>query len=863
MRRAGRPDSSSSSPRASPSLADSSSSTLCAALPSTLWRKEPEVPLSCFRPDPFRERTQDGGAQASVACLRGRSAGAAAGMAEAKAVGGRTVLVRGLPPSARAPDLEREFGRAGPVRRAVAVTRPGSETCRGFGFVTFSLSEDAQRAIQEITTFENRKISVTLANPKPRQKGKKKKADSSEGPQEAQKPPKKKGPSKKARLIIRNLSFKCTEEDLKSIFAPFSTVLDVTLPRKPDGKMRGFAFVQFKNILEAGKALKGMNMKEIKERPVAVDWAVAREKYQAMQAVASPAGVPEKKLSKAPQEDTGDGGGGEEEEEEEEEVEEEEESMVSAKPVKRGRYFEKHIPPVESEEEEDKAKLSRESEDESSGEDAGDNEEEEEEDGGSEEEGEDDEAPSKQKKGQKKLPSDVGEGRTVFIRNLSFDTEEEELGELLQQFGDLKYVRIVMHHDTEHSKGCAFAQFKTQEDAQKCLQTAQDESEGGGLYLENRRLRVDLAVSREEAQQLRSKKTKKLTGTRNLYLAREGLIRAGTKAAEGISAADLAKRARFEDLKRQKLKDQNIFVSRTRLCVHNLPKSVDDARLRKLMLQAMGSARGIRIKECRVMRDRKGQGQSLGYAFVEFQEHEHALTALRHMNNNPEIFGDQKRPIVEFSLEDRRKLKLKEQRAQRSLQKLRQKQVAGRPMSSASEPGPPKNTTPGVKGRKRPPKKKEDGKAPLEPRDPPSATEKKNSALLKPNNTSGKPLPPEGSAIPWSGFQTQAEVEQVELPDGKKRRKVLALPSHRGPKIRRRDKGKVKLPPAKKSAAPSRPQRQEKLLHEPKQVPKKKRQAGRNQSEARFEQLVEQYKRKILGGGPNALPAKRGKWFES
>ena len=28
--------------------------------------------------------------------------------------------------------------------------------------------------------------------------------------------------------------------------------------------MRGFAFVQFKNVLEAGKALKEMNMKEIK-----------------------------------------------------------------------------------------------------------------------------------------------------------------------------------------------------------------------------------------------------------------------------------------------------------------------------------------------------------------------------------------------------------------------------------------------------------------------------------------------------------------------------------------------------------------------------------------------------------------------
>lgn len=41
-----------------------------------------------------------------------------------------------------------------------------------------------------------------------------------------------------------------------------------------------------------------------------------------------------------------------------------------------------------------------------------------------------------------------------------------------------------------------------------------------------------------------------------------------------------------------------------------------------------------------------------------------------------------------------------------------------------------------------------------------------------------------GSSTAWTGFQTKAEVEQVELPDGKKRRKVLALPSHRGPKIR-------------------------------------------------------------------------------
>nr|XP_056702652.1 RNA-binding protein 28 [Euleptes europaea] len=743
----------------------------------------------------------------------------------------RTVLVRGLPASARGPDLEREFGRAGPVRRAVAVTERGGESCRGFGFITFSLAEDAQRAIREITTFAGQKISAILAKPKARQKEKKKGvSDAAEAPQK-EKPKKTRGVSKKARLIIRNLSFKCTEEDLKAAFAPFGTVLEMSLPKKPDGKMRGFAFVQFRNVLEAGKALKGMNMKEIKERPVAVDWAVPREKYQAVQAAASHPGTPHKKITETVQEDTGSdkGGGGSEAEEEEEE-----ERAASTESARQGRYFECQIPPVESEEEEptSRPESSEEEEEEpgpagSSDEEAGDSEEEEE-DGDAEEGGRgSEEAPSKAKKRQQRQ-SDVSEGKTIFIRNLSFDSEEEELGELLEQFGDLKYVRIVLHPDTEHSKGCAFAQFLTQETAQKCLQAAEDASEGGGLHLGGRRLRVDLAVSREEAQQLRSKAAKKKpTGTRNLYLAREGLIRAGTKAAEGVSAADLAKRAWFEELKHQKLKDQNIFVSRTRLCVHNLPKSVDDARLRKLMLQAVDGIPAVRVKECRVMRDRKapagkGRGQSLGYAFVEFQEHEQALAALRRVNNNPQLFGDQKRPIVEFSLEDRRKLKLKEQRAQHSLQK---------------QPSDPK-----ARGA---------------PKDSPGKPAKRRG---------GTPAPqagPAGGSIPWSGFQTQAEVEHVELPGGKKRRKVLALPSHRGPKIRKRDKGKVKLPSAKKLPAPSNPPRQEKPRGVPKQAPKKQRRGGGRRAEARFEQLVEQYKRKILGAGKSALPAKRGKWFES
>ncbi|KAM8820182.1 RNA-binding protein 28 [Eudromia elegans] len=752
----------------------------------------------------------------------------AAGMAAAP----RTVLVRGLPGSARSDSLERLFGRFGPLRRCFVVTERGSQTCRGFGYVTFSLAEDAQRAVREAPALAGHvPEAAAVAQPKPK---------------------KPKGASRKARLIVRNLSFKCSEAELRALFSPFGAVLEVNIPRKADGKMRGFAFMQFGNVLQAARALKGMNMKEIKERPVAVDWAVAKDKYRATQGAApgeDTKGKPGEAQERSPED-------GSEEEDEEEAAGQKEPSLSHA------RGCDQEEGPDDDDDDDD------------------------------EEEEEASQAPPKRPKGQKP-PSDVGEGRTVFIRNLSFDTEEEALGVALRRFGELAYVRVVLHPDTEHSKGCAFAQFLTQEAAQRCLQAAQEEGEGGGLRLDGRLLRVDVAVSREEAQQLRGRRAKKPPGTRNLYLAREGLIRAGTKAAEGVSDADMAKRARFEELKCQKLRDQNVFVSRTRLCVHNLPKAVDSARLRRLMLAAAGGRRAARITECRVMRERKGQGPSLGYAFVEFAEHEQALAALRRTNNNPQLFGPHKRPIVEFSLEDRRKLRLKEQRAQRSLLKLK-REAAPKPeegaAAAAAEPAAPRGKhrgrrsrgQDGPRGKKSPgPEESQGKKSPGQegPRGKKSPGQEgpqvkksprqegpqikkspqqegpqgkksprqegprgKKAAELAPAAPEGRergreaapvPLGSAGAApAPWAGFRTEAHAERVELPDGTTRRRVLPMPSHRGPKIRKRDKGRV-------TAAPARP-------------PKGK---------ARFNRLVERYKRSILG--PAGPAPKRSKWFES
>ncbi|XP_023592853.1 RNA-binding protein 28 isoform X1 [Trichechus manatus latirostris] len=752
---------------------------------------------------------------------------------------GLTLFVGRLPPSARSEQLEELFSQVGPVKQCFVVTEKGSKACRGFGYVTFSMLEDVQRALKEITTFEGCKINVTVAKRKLKHKSKEKgKNENLESPKKVLKPKKAKMADKKARLIIRNLSFKCSEDDLRTVFAQFGAVLEVNIPRKPDGKMRGFAFVQFKNLLEAGKALKGMNMKEIKGRTVAVDWAVAKDKYKDTQS-ASVSG--EGKNPEPKQQGSGKENGQEKEdddddddeeddaEEDEEDEEEDEGESKMTKPVQIQKRAVKRVAAAESSEEDH----SNEDSDLEQRDGIDDGEELAQSDMDTEEREDEDAQISKKKK--RKLPSDVNEGKTVFIRNLSFDSEEEDLGELLQQFGDLRYVRIVLHPDTEHSKGCAFAQFLTQEAAQKCLAAASPETEGGGLKLDGRQLRVDLAVTRDEAAKLQTKKVKKPTGTRNLYLAREGLIRAGTKAAEGVSAADMAKRERFELLKHQKLKDQNIFVSQTRLCLHNLPKAVDDKQLRKLLLSATRGEKGVRIKECRVMRDLKGahgkgKGQSLGYAFAEFQAHEHALTALRYINNNPDVFGPQKRPIVEFSLEDRRKLKMKELRIQRSLQKVRSKSANREPQGEQPKPGKDQQQKPAQ-----------------------NHTHGQSKASLEPKGKTG--------STSWMGFLTKAEVEQVELPDGKKRRKVLVLPSHRGPKIRLRDKGKAKPLPPSKPKPQINQRKQEKQLLSSKQAPKKK--AKGNKTEIRFNQLVEQYKQKLLGPSKGAPLAKRSKWFDS
>lgn len=74
-------------------------------------------------------------------------------------------------------------------------------------------------------------------------------------------------------------------------------------------------------------------------------------------------------------------------------------------------------------------------------------------------------------------------------------------------------------------------------------------------------------------------------------------MRPGTQAAVGMSKSDLALRTNREQVKRRMLQNLHIFVSTTRLCVHNLPEKIDDKQLRTIFRKHAPD--GARVTEVR------------------------------------------------------------------------------------------------------------------------------------------------------------------------------------------------------------------------------------------------------------------------
>ncbi|KAK8784114.1 hypothetical protein V5799_009522 [Amblyomma americanum] len=566
-----------------------------------------------------------------------------------------TLMVKNLPPDTTESKLSQFFSDIGPVKRCFVVREKKEKSlCRGVAYVTFASSADADAVIEQgqrrSLKFGDRVLAVKVATSRAiRQPVTDSHAHRQPETEGASAAPKKRTFSKeveaarkkrKPRLIVRNLSFKANEQTLRDCFAKYGNVVEVSIPKKGDGKMRGFAFVQFDETKSAIKAINGLNATEILGRPIAVDFSLPKATYQ-------------KSSFSTPGEGTG---GAEENEEDAEEKSNAGAQMAETTSTEASEDSDDSDHEDDSSDD-DESTSPRAPEADDGSDDS---------DSASDEGSDDDSEGSAEEKADRRPRSD--NKNTLFIRNLSFDSQQESLETLMKQYGPCRYCLVCTDVDTGRSKGTAFVRFVKDSSVDACLEAA---ASATGIMLDGRRLDVARALSREELEEKQKAKKKEKKDRRNLYLAREGLVRPGTEAAHGVSPQDMAKRAKMQARKRKLLANLHYFVSPTRLSVHNLPPSVDDRKLRALFME--NAPNGARITEARVMRNLKSPtAESYGYGFVTFTRHEDALAALRELNNNPSTFGPKKRPIIEFCLENKAALLAKERRLQRSKQKLQE-----------------------------------------------------------------------------------------------------------------------------------------------------------------------------------------------
>lgn len=79
--------------------------------------------------------------------------------------------------------------------------------------------------------------------------------------------------SASAKLLVRNIAFQATQEELRGLFATFGAVKRIRIPRKMGGVHRGFAFVDFSSKKEAAMAKKALSNSHLYGRHLVIEYA--------------------------------------------------------------------------------------------------------------------------------------------------------------------------------------------------------------------------------------------------------------------------------------------------------------------------------------------------------------------------------------------------------------------------------------------------------------------------------------------------------------------------------------------------------------------------------------------------------------
>eukprot|EP00737_Agarophyton_chilense_P000941 gb/GEZJ01001049.1/.p1 GENE.gb/GEZJ01001049.1/~~gb/GEZJ01001049.1/.p1 ORF type:complete len:891 (+),score=154.21 gb/GEZJ01001049.1/:1805-4477(+) len=471
--------------------------------------------------------------------------------------------------------------------------------------------------------------------------------------------------------------------------------------------------------------------------------------------------------------------------------------------------------------------------------------------------------------------------RTVFVRNLLFETSVVELRDAVKErYGNVQRVLLVKDPKTGRPRGTAFVIFKDTGAAKQATgQSSVSESRGledrsqvtsTDFVLHGRKLLLSMAVDRSKAKELKTTaplRTRKNTDSdpRNLRLASVGHIILDSKEARGLSPDDVSRRAKAEKDKQTKLeRNPNAFVSEMRLSVRNLPRECDEKALKQIFLlgaqekntqtKEEASIGYPKITHVKIVRDAERHDRSKGYGFVQFSEHGHALQALLHLNNNPRMIEwlikkkpralridearadllrkqwRNRRLIVEFAVEDKRIVQV--------LERVRER---GREQA----------------GKKRKKTAYEDHEAPVK--------KKAKPAIEKPPNTQKNPLVADEQER--MKVSSKAKYERRFLHKKKKLNpEELTKPSQSRTDQRIPSEVLIKKPKVVSLMKKAKDDT------EKKNIKLKKKESKRTSQDVKFDRLVDEYRKKITSEnqgttGANKVQVSQAersvRWFEN
>ena len=244
--------------------------------------------------------------------------------------------------------------------------------------------------------------------------------------------------------------------------------------------------------------------------------------------------------------------------------------------------------------------------------------------------------------------------------------------------------------------------------------------EGVGCLVNGRRIAIMKALTKSQVEEEKKKKDEesnprnpKLVNRMNLELINAGWINEEHDSWKHLDPRERNIRTASNEERKIKLKNPNYVVNTKRLTVKNVPKHFENGDLMKAIASAMKLTGPSKLKRCGVLKvaivkdkvpivdvdsnqQKKPQEWSLemdesedekdvvptkgnnekvkmkkksrGFAFVDFSSTENALRCLNAMNNVAGSFGDgtgTRRPIVEFSFDDVRKLQIQKARLEK------------------------------------------------------------------------------------------------------------------------------------------------------------------------------------------------------